>query len=299
MEQPVLVLENVRKVIQSKEIVKGISLDVRPSEVFGFLGPNGAGKTTTIRMIVNLIKPTSGSVKICGFDSHKQFEQAMRHVGCIIESPDMYRYMSGMANLEHFANMNRDITRKRIDEVVELVGLTGRIHDKVEEYSTGMCQRLGLAQAIMNKPRLLILDEPTNGLDPSGIREFRDLVRFLAEQEQMGIFVSSHILSEIQLMCDRVAFIRGGKLLQTGAVKDFIEKEKTVWHVSDVAVAADVLKNRWGLEVELDGQHRLSAVLDDDQVADINQELIRQGAEIYYVYKESRTLEDIFLELTS
>lgn len=299
MDMKVLELVGIKKSIRNREIVKGIDLHVNPSEVVGFLGHNGAGKTTTIRMIVGLIKPTSGQVRICGYDIRKQFEQAMEHVGCMIESPDMYRYMSGMANLKHFANMRRtSISQKRIDQVVELVGLKDRIGGRVEEYSTGMCQRLGLAQAIMGSPKLLILDEPTNGLDPTGIREFREMVRFLAEQEKMGVLISSHMLSEIELMCDRVAFIRNGELLNTGYVDDFIRKPRTCWHVSDQAKAAELLKSKWNLRSEPLDDQRLAAELDEHQVSEVNEVFMKAGMNVYYVYRETQTLEDVFMNMT-
>ena len=299
MKETVLELVDVRKSIRNKEIVKGINLTVRESEVVGFLGHNGAGKTTTIRIIVGLIKPTSGTVSICGYDNNRQFEQAMAHIGCMIESPDMYRYMSGMANLKHFANMGRvRIGQKRIDEVVELVGLTDCIHNRVEEYSTGMCQRLGLAQAVMGSPKLLILDEPTNGLDPSGIREFREMVRFLAEHEKMGILVSSHILSEMELMCDRVAFICNGELLKTGYVDELIRKQRICWHVSDHNKAAELLKSRWNLQADRLDHNRVAVSLDDHQVSEINETFIEHGMKIHYVYKEAQTLEDVFMKMT-
>lgn len=298
MVEKVLELVDIKKTIRDHEIVKGVSLDVRQSEVFGFLGPNGAGKTTTIRMIVGLIRPTSGSVRICGYDVQKSFSQAMSQIGCIIESPDMYRYMSGMANMKHFANMVKGVTQKRIDEVVELVGLKDRIQDRVEEYSTGMCQRLGLAQAIMSRPKLLILDEPTNGLDPSGIREFRELIRLLAEQEGMGVFVSSHILSEIQLMCDTVGFIRHGNLLKTACVKELVMEERTVWQVSDSQQAIEMLRNTFSIESIALDEKRLAAVIENGSVDQINKHFIQHGLDISYVHRERKALEDIFLELT-
>ncbi|OEF95845.1 ABC transporter ATP-binding protein [Desulfuribacillus alkaliarsenatis] len=299
MVSKVLEIENLKKQIKNKEIVKDVSLAVNEAEVFGFLGPNGAGKTTTIRMIVGLIKPTQGTVRIGGYDVQRQFTKAMEHVGCIIESPDMYRYMSGLANLKHFANMHKGVTQKRIDEVVELVGLKERIHDRVEEYSTGMCQRLGLAQAIMSKPKLLILDEPTNGLDPSGIREFRELVRMLAEQEGMGVFVSSHILSEIQLMCDKVGFIRNGTLLKTASIAELTKDQKTYWQVSDAEQAIRIFKSKWNIDVAVLEKGHLSAAIDNNLLGDINTSLFQAGIQVFYVQKDSKTLEDIFLEMTN
>ena len=213
MPLPVLELENISKTIKGRKIVKDINLTLGAAEVFGFLGPNGAGKTTTIRMIVGLIKPTLGHVRICGYDVSREFVKAMSNVGCIIESPEMYKYLTGLDNLFQYAAMDKRVTKDRIKEVIRLVGLENRVSDKVSTYSLGMRQRLGIAQALLCRPRLLILDEPTNGLDPSGITEFRKLIRRLAEDQGMTVFVSSHLLSEVQLMCDSVAIIKQGSIV--------------------------------------------------------------------------------------
>src|SRR3954447_18941812 len=183
---PTLTATNLTKVIGDKTIVDNVSFELQRGEIFGFLGPNGAGKTTTIRMLVGLIKPTSGHVTICGFDQRNQFEDAMRCVGCIVENPDLYRFMTGRENLEHFARMLR-VSRTEIERVAELVSLAHRLDQRVGTYSLGMRQRLGIAQALLGDPKLLILDEPANGLDPAGIREIRQFIRFLAEQEGLSV----------------------------------------------------------------------------------------------------------------
>src|SRR6478672_4103793 len=186
--------KELTKVIGSRTIVDNVSFDVNAGEVFGFLGPNGAGKTTTIRMLVGLIKPTHGSVEICGLDVRHRFEEAMRCVGCIVENPDLYRFMTGRENLEHFARM-LGTGNGEVDRVSSLVGMSHRLDQRVGTYSLGMRQRLGIAQAMLGKPRLLILDEPANGLDPAGIREIRELLRRLANEQGMAVFVSSHLLA--------------------------------------------------------------------------------------------------------
>ena len=219
MLETVLVADGLTKKISSKTIVDGATFSVHAGEVFGFLGPNGAGKTTTIRMLVGLIRPTAGTVSICGLSVHDDLEAALSQVGCIVETPDLYRFMSGRENLEHFARMRKGVGEKDIDRVAELVMLAHRLDDKVRTYSLGMRQRLGIAIALLGSPRLLILDEPANGLDPAGIREMRSLLRTLAEEQGIGVFVSSHILSEVELMCDRVAIIHRGTILETSAVK--------------------------------------------------------------------------------
>ena len=203
----VLQVENIHKKIGKREIIKDVSFSVKEGEIFGFLGPNGAGKTTTIRMMVGLIAPTKGRIKIMGHDIQKERIKSLKNVGCIVENPDMYNDLTGMQNLKYYADLYGDITKERINEVAELVGLKDRINDKVKKYSLGMKQRLGLGQAILSNPKLLILDEPTNGLDPIGMHEFREIVKDIAKKNNSAVFISSHILSEIEQMCDHLSLI--------------------------------------------------------------------------------------------
>lgn len=219
-KQPVVEVRNLTKRIRHRNIVDKISFELHPGEVFGFLGPNGAGKTTTIRMMVGLIGMSDGDVTIEGHSIGSSFREAIRHVGAIVENPELYKHLTGMQNLMQFARMAEGVTQSRIDQIVELVGLSARIHDKVKTYSLGMRQRLGIAQALLHAPRVLILDEPTNGLDPSGIREMRQLVRKLAAEEGMAVMVSSHLLAEMELLCDRFGVVIEGQLRATFSLAD-------------------------------------------------------------------------------
>jgi ABC-2 type transport system ATP-binding protein len=212
---PILQIRNVSKTIQNRKVIDQLSLDVFPGEVFGLLGPNGAGKTSTIRLIVGLSLLQQGDIKIHGHSIKTDFIKAISHVGAIIEQPDLYSYLTGYQNLLHFARMHENISHDHIMEMADIVGLTNRIHDVVSSYSLGMRQRLGMAQALLHSPSLLILDEPTNGLDPSGIRETRDYIRKLALEDNTAVLISSHMLSEVELMCDRVGIVQNGKLLHT------------------------------------------------------------------------------------
>ena len=295
---PVLELANLKKTIKGKEIIKGVNLTLLPSQIFGFLGPNGAGKTTTIRMIVGLIKPTEGSVTICGYSVAHNFVQAMSNVGCIIESPDMYGYLTGMENLLQFAAMNKIISGQRIKDVVEMVGLQHRIHDKVSAYSLGMRQRLGIAQAIMSRPKLLILDEPTNGLDPGGITEFRTLIRKLAYEEGMTVFISSHLLLEIQQMCDLVSIIKQGSVIKTANVQEFLHEDTIEWQLDDPTQAIALLREHWHLEAVQTKKNTISAYLKGQPLADINQFLVNAGLALTYCTSKQNSLEDLFLDLT-
>ncbi|MFD0694748.1 ABC transporter ATP-binding protein [Paenibacillus sp. GCM10027628] len=307
--ETVLSVKNVKKRIKNKEIIKGISFDVYAGEIFGFLGPNGSGKTTTIRMLVDLIRPTEGSIHICGHDVHKEHDQALRHVGCIVENPELYSYLTGWENLEHFASMLPEVDDKRIAEVVEIVGMDGRIHDKVRTYSLGMRQRLGIAQALLGRPSLLILDEPTNGLDPQGIKEMREFIQRLAEGG-LSLFVSSHLLSEIQQMCDRVAIISHGQVIKVGSVEELVAQGgKVVWTVSPGDKAEKLLASSpyvTGMDEppqEIgNGQDAniqlIVTQMNKEHVPLVSRELMEAGISLYAVEIKNPTLEDLFLSLT-
>ncbi|HKO59351.1 MAG TPA: ABC transporter ATP-binding protein [Thermoanaerobaculia bacterium] len=296
MTAPALSAHSLTKVIGKRTIVDDVSFDLVAGEVFGFLGPNGAGKTTTIRMLVGLIKPTSGTVAICGYDIRHDFERAMRCIGCIVESPDLYRFMTGRENLEHFARM-LGAPRTEIERVASLVDLAHRLDQRVGTYSLGMRQRLGIAQALLGKPRVLILDEPANGLDPAGIREIRELLRILAAEESLAVFVSSHLLAEIELMCDRVAIIHRGRILRAGGVKELISNQRAMeFHVADVARAEEVLRRR---EVAFTPDHgRLFVPIDESEAPPIIAALVEEGVTLYSARPRVQTLEEMFLDAT-
>ncbi len=298
-----LEIKNLTKVIGRKTIVDDLSFAVRKGEVFGLLGPNGAGKTTTIRMIVGLIGITKGSVLVHEVDVTKDFESAMSHVGAIVENPEMYKYLSGYQNLLHFARMTPGVNRARIDEVVELVGLKSRIHDRVRKYSLGMRQRLGLALALLRDPSILILDEPTNGLDPAGIREFRDHLRSLAAQRGMSVIVSSHLLAEMELMCDRVAIIQDGKLVDIRSINEMKGDAPTAAQTTRFKVDNHELAMSTFAKADLACQPapesgELDVVLDPLAVADVVAALVHAGVKVSGVRTVTRTLEESFLEMT-
>jgi len=317
-------IRNLTKTIGKKTIVDNLSLDVPRGEVFGLLGPNGAGKTTTIRMMVGLIAKNNGKVFINGIDVEKNFSQAMNHVGAIVENPEFYRFLTGYQNLKHFANMSVGVTKERIDEVVELVALGQRIHDKVKTYSLGMRQRLGLAQSLLRKPDVLILDEPTNGLDPAGIRELRDHLRSLAKNAGVAVIVSSHLLTEMELICDRVAIIQSGKLVDVRPIRDMVSADalqvieieldaatSTGTPPSDAPMGPDALhapdtenEARVVLATEypdfkvLQNGNKLQVSLPRDAIPALIKSLAVAGVKIYGVQRVNQSLEDRFLEMT-
>lgn len=292
-----LVVENLRKKIGKKEIIKDISFQLHRGEVFGFLGPNGAGKTTTIRMLVGLIKATSGRITICGHDLKSDFSNAIKNIGCIVENPELYPYLTGLENLHYFWRMVPGLPMERIDEVVELVGLQNRIGDRVSTYSLGMRQRLGIAQALLGKPNVLILDEPTNGLDPVGIREMREFIRFLAEKEGLSVLVSSHLLSEIQLMCDRVAIISKGAILKIDTVEHLLaEKERVIWRLDPFEKGKAILAAETTLLTDYDD--RIVTYNEEESIPDWNEKLVGAGVKVREIQTKLPTLEDLFIELT-
>jgi ABC-2 type transport system ATP-binding protein len=215
---PALEARHLAKRFGQREAVVDASFTVRPGEVFGFLGPNGAGKTTTIRMIVGLIRPSAGRILVDGRDLTKHREAALKRMGCIVESPDFYEYLTGRENLRHFARMIDREAHARIEPLAELLRVRERLDDRVATYSLGMRQRLGIAQALLGDPAVLVLDEPANGLDPAGIRELRSLLRRLADERGIAVFVSSHLLGEVEKVCDRIAIVHRGRVLAEGSV---------------------------------------------------------------------------------
>ena len=305
MSQFALEVKALTKTIGKKTIVDDVSFQVERGEIFGLLGPNGAGKTTIIRMIVSLINRTGGTVLINGHDLDDSFTEAMNELGAIVENPEFYKYLSGYKNLRHYARMAlNDISEERISEVTELVGLENAINDKVRTYSLGMRQRLGVAQAILHKPSILILDEPTNGLDPQGIREFRDYLRLLANQGT-SVLVSSHLLSEMQLMCDRFAIIEKGKLIHISSMHDnemFEEKKVNTIEVeiSNPALASKLLAERMAdVNVTSSKGTRLTLSVQKEQIPMINKLFVENGIDVYEILNVKATLEDRFLEITN
>ena len=301
MSNVALELKNVRKKIKNKEIIKDVSLKINRGEVYGFIGPNGAGKTTTIRMIVGLMNITAGEVLILGKSIAKEYKAAAENIGAIVENPEMYPFMTGRQNLHHFARMYDDVPKERIEEVVNLVGLDKAIDEKVKNYSLGMRQRLGIAQAVLHNPAVLILDEPTNGLDPAGIREIRDYIRRLAAEENVAVMISSHLLSEIELMCDRIGIIKHGELISEQNVRETSEEAesaemKVIFDVQEVDRTIDVLK---GLEISAEKEgDQLVAQLTRKQIPGIVKTLVEHDISVFGVTGVKASLEDQFLELT-
>ncbi len=293
-------LTGLTKKIGSKKIIKELDFEIHKGEVFGFLGPNGAGKTTTIRMMVGLMGITGGDVRILGKSVKSDFKDAIREVGAIVENPEMYPFMTGMQNLKHFARMSPGVTKERISQVIKLVGLENAIKTKVGRYSLGMRQRLGIAQALLHNPSVLILDEPTNGLDPAGIREIRKYIRKLADEDNVAVIISSHLLSEIELMCDRIGVIKNGELIGIQSVHEQQTEEDPVREVRVEADPADsalrVLKAHHGIEAAGD-EGFITFSAKKSLMPSIVASLVSADVLVYRVEVSSASLEDKFFDL--
>ena len=296
MDNPILKCENLNKKFGKKQILKNVSFDIFKGDVLGFIGPNGAGKTTTIKLILGLQNISKGRVLINGFDIEKQFTKAIEKVGAIVENPDLYMYLSGYENLKLIANLYKGIDEKRIDEVIKLVKLENRIQDKVSKYSLGMRQRLGIAQAILHKPSLLILDEPTNGLDPEGIKEMRELLIDLAEKEGMAILISSHNLAELDNLCNKVCIIKNGEIIETSEIEEIKKETKNnyrIFEVDNIEKVKEIIQS-----AIITGKNSFKLDIVKEKVPEIVRILVRNGVSIYTIYEEEKSLEEAFFEKT-
>lgn len=292
----VLEVKNLKKKIGKKEIIKDLSFQVNEGEIFGFLGPNGSGKTTTIRMLVDLISMDSGSIRIFGKDIKKDREEALKHIGAVVENPELYSYLSGYENLMQIARI-RGITKERVQEVIDLVGLGGRIKDKMKKYSLGMKQRLGLAAALLADPKLLILDEPTNGLDPNGIMEFRAILKKLSREKGMAVFVSTHILGEVQQLCDVVAFIEDGKITSVETM-DMVKSSKLYFVETNVSEdTSNTIKSIEGIETIKEIENGYIIGISDKKPSLILKDIILKDIEVNGFSKHSKELEERYLEV--
>ena len=297
MSNTILKCQSLNKVIKKKQILDNVSFELNAGEILGFIGPNGAGKTTTIKLVLGLQSITSGSVKINGFDVKSDFVKAIEKVGAIVESPDFYMYLSGRKNLELIANMYKNVDSKRIDEVVKLVGLEKRINDKVSKYSLGMRQRLGIAQAILNKPNLLILDEPTNGLDPEGIKELRGFLIKLAKEEDMAIFISSHNLAELESFCTKVCIIKNGKIIENCSMDELKSKSNGNENIYTVEINDTKLIDVTD-KIKIIDENKFTLSAKKDDIPDFIEKLVEKNIKIYEIKEEKVSLEDAFLKRT-
>ncbi len=291
----VLECNNLKKQVKNKIIVQDISFSVNKGDVVGLLGPNGAGKTTIIKLILGLIKISEGSIFINGYNIEKDFVKAIEKVGAIVESPDLYMYLSGYDNLKITANNYKDISKDRILEVAKIVGLDNRIKDKVSTYSLGMRQRLGIAEAIINRPELLILDEPTNGLDIEGTIEMRNLIKSLSNQG-IAILISSHNLTEIDNLCNRIIAIKNGKMVTDETIDKFkqISNESSyIFELNNIDNLDKILQN---YKFEKIDKNKIRVYISKENVSEITQKLLTNNYQVYSVKEEQFTSEEAFIK---
>ncbi|MGN0789719.1 MAG: ABC transporter ATP-binding protein [Christensenellales bacterium] len=279
--------------------VDDVTLDIEQGEIFGLVGSNGAGKTTLIKLMLGLTKADRGSVTICGYDSAQDSEKVLARVGAIVEEPTLFKDMTGMQNLRLLARLGGGLPQSRIDQVVEIVGLKERINTKFSTYSLGMRQRLGIAQAIMHSPDVLLLDEPINGFDPQGIVEMRDLLRRLSKEYGTTILVSSHILSELEELCDRVGIMKQGKLIAVDTLANLQKDNSEIIlriTCSDIIKAAQVVAELEGIQVKVVDQYLYVKCTTEQQISDVTAALVEAGIAITSINTKKKTLEQIYME---
>jgi ABC-2 type transport system ATP-binding protein len=297
MKDIVIETRELLKEYRGRAAVKGLNLNIGKGEIYGFLGPNGAGKTTTIRMLLGLIKPTSGSIEIFGRELRRNKLQILRKVGSLVESPSYYGHLSALDNLEAIRRI-LDVPKPRIAEVLDIVSLTGEEKRPVKGFSLGMKQRLGIAAALLGSPELLILDEPTNGLDPSGIQEIRSLIKRLPEEQGITVLVSSHLLSEIEQMAGTVGIIREGQMVYQDTIAHLQQQAAGDLRLAlSEPEAALELAERRGCGGELQGDRLVLPRMSDARVALLIKELVGNGHAIYRVEEHRQSLEEFFLQV--
>lgn len=300
MSKVVLDVSNVTKTFGNRVAVNNVSFTIREGEIFGFLGPNGAGKTTTMKLICGLSSITKGTIRICNYDMPKDKEKALRNIGALIENPLMYPNMTGLDNLKYYASLYKNITTDDIYKYSRVVGLEHRLKDKVKTYSLGMKQRLGIAQALLHSPKLLILDEPLSGLDPNGVKEMRDFLKTLAKQFNIAILISSHMLSDMEQICDTIGIINNGQLLE---IKSISNLKESVEGTTRIQVKVDypnfagkIIINELQLPTDLAG-NKVLVHAGEDRINDITQRLLSYGISIFGIEIVTKNLEEIFLDI--
>jgi ABC-2 type transport system ATP-binding protein len=291
-----ILLENVAKAFKGKPALEGLSLEVHKGEIFGLLGHNGAGKSTALGIILGHVYPDRGEAFIDGTSVQRERARALARTGAIFEAPRFYEYLSGWKNLEIFSSFSAAVSRAEIEEAVEIVALTSRIRDKVGTYSQGMRQRLGVAQALVPAPSLVLLDEPTNGLDPEGIHEMRELIKRLNRERNITVLFCSHLLSEVEQLCDRVAILNRGRKIFDGRWSELgRDSQRVRFEVDRWDAASELLARHSGVRIGQRGEVLLG---DGVAVADLVETLVRAGIRISAVEPSRRNLEQVYLEMS-
>lgn len=300
-DEKIIEVKSLTKSYKNLLAVDSLDLNVYKGDIFGFLGPNGAGKSTTIRMLLTLIKPESGTINLFGKSLKNERKPILSKIGALVENADFYKYLSAYKNLEILSRISaKVITKKRIMEVLDIVGLTARSSSKVKTYSHGMKQRLGIAQTLLHDPDLIILDEPTTGLDPQGMKEIRDLVVHLCKEENKTIFLSSHILSEVEQIANRMSIINKGKTVVEGNVQDLLQATelKVTFEVRESETAKNFINNSaWSGKLESVNNGKMIFKLATEEIAELNKFLVNNNISVNAVIPK-RSLEEYFLKIT-
>jgi len=297
MDQPAIITKNLTRKFGDLTAVNALNLEVPQGSIYGFLGPNGAGKTTTIRLILGLIRLHAGSIQVFGRPFIKEKHTLLKQIGALVESPSIYNHLTGRENLEVTRRLLQ-VPKERIDFVLQTVNLTDAADRKVGQYSTGMRQRLGLALALINNPKLLILDEPTNGLDPTGIQEFRHLIQTFPKEKGITVFLSSHLLSEVEQMATHIGVINKGHLLFQGAMAGLKSKLQKfiLLQVDNPEKAKQFLDQRHNITFDQEKNLKIQ-VKDKLETAEINSKLVNHGIKVYSIHLENPSLESMFFNL--
>ena len=301
--QAIIQVKNLTKKFKEITAVNQLSFTVQPGDVYGFLGQNGAGKSTTIRMLLTLIEPTQGSIEIFGLPLHSHRKEILKQVGAVIEKPDVYKYLTAYENLQLFSKISggAKLTRQQLLQQLEVVGLQDRAHSKVKTFSQGMKQRLGIAIALVHNPQLIILDEPTNGLDPQGIADIRNLILRLSKDMQKTIVVSSHLLSEIELIANRLLIIDNGKKLVEGTSHELFDESQTVVEletIDNITALHQLQQSEWGVKLQPVRSHFIVLKMDRKQVPVLNEWLVQNNVPVLSL-QPRHSLEDYFLQVTT
>lgn len=300
MPANVIELIGLCKTFGGRKVIDDLSLTVEEGDVFGFLGQNGSGKTTTIRLMLNLIFPEKGIIKLNNYDIKQNFNKAIENVGAVVEIPKFYSYLSGRKNLQLMAKLIPKIGRNKVEEVLELVGLSKMGDYRVKTYSLGMKQRLGIANALLNNPKLVVLDEPTNGLDPQGMREIREMIKQLAETQNITFFISSHLLTEVEQICNKVAILQNGKIKVQGSVKELLNLELEsidIW-TAECDKALCIMKDLSFVKSMKTSQNGVIVQIEKGNSTKLNQLLVTHGIGVEYLIPIHQRLEEFFIKLT-
>ncbi|MGA8263111.1 MAG: ABC transporter ATP-binding protein [Ignavibacteriaceae bacterium] len=299
--EKIIEIENLSKQFKEVKAVDGLNLSVYQGDVFGFLGPNGAGKSTTIRMLLSLIKPSEGEIKLFGKSLKNERISILKNIGAIVEKPDFYGYLSAYKNLEILGRLSQtDVSKKRIMEVLEFVRLEKRYKSKVKTFSHGMKQRLGLAQALLHDPNLIILDEPTTGLDPQGMKEIRELIIHLSKDEHKTILLSSHILSEVEIVATRMIILNKGKKVVEGSVAELLNRDElkvTIETENPADAELFIKESKWSDKLLSSANNNMVFTLRQNEISELNKYLVGKGINVSALIP-TRSLEGYFLEIT-